>query len=205
MFFYATILSFVVLHTNTNQTLDLNQLIKKCQNNDRKAQHSLYKLYKDKLYALCLKYCKNHDEAQDNLQDSFITIFKKIDSYKGKGSFEGWMKRITINKAIDRYKREPYLEPIDNYAVAQEDTQIDEDTLPVSLQNMLALIQELPDRYRLVFNMYELDNYSHQEVSELLNISVGTSKSNLHRAKIILKEKITALTTPKTNTIANGY
>lgn len=185
--------------------MDLKILIEKCKKGDRKAQHSLYNLFKDKLYALCLKYCKSRDEAQDNLQDSFITIFQKIDGYSGKGSFEGWLKRITINKAIDRYKREPYLEPIDNYHVAAEDTTVDEKETHITLQVMLSLIQELPDRYRLVFNLYEMDNYSHNEISEILGVSEGTSKSNLHRAKVILKHKITALTATQNNAIANGY
>lgn len=185
--------------------MDLKILIEKCKKGDRKAQHTLYNLFKDKLYALCLKYCKSRDEAHDNLQDSFITIFQKIDSYSGKGSFEGWLKRITINKAIDRYKREPYLEPIDNYHVAAEDTTIDEKETHITLQVMLSFIQELPDRYRLVFNLYEMDNYTHNEISEILGVSEGTSKSNLHRAKVILKQKITALTATQNNVIANGY
>lgn len=185
--------------------MDLKILIEKCKKGDRKAQQSLYNLFKDKLYALCLKYCKNKDEAQDNLQDSFITIFQKIESYSGKGSFEGWLKRITINKAIDRYKREPYLEPIDNHHVAQEETTVDEKETHISLQVMLSLIQELPDRYRLVFNLYEMDNYSHKEISEILSVSEGTSKSNLHRAKVILKQKITALTATQKNATVNGY
>ena len=184
--------------------MDVVQLIEKCKKSDRKSQQILYNMYKDKLFALCLKYCKNRAEAEDNLQDSFIKIFQNIKAYNGKGSFEGWMKRITINRAIDRYKKEPFIEPITDQHL-KEDTSIDIDTVPISLQEMLALIQELPSRYRLVFNLYELDNHTHVEISEILGISVGTSKSNLHRAKIILKEKITSsyITTQK-NSIANG-
>lgn len=184
--------------------MDLKKLIAGCKKNERNSQEHLYNLYKDKLFALCLKYCRSKDEAQDNLQDSFITIFTKIESYKGKGSFEGWMKRITINKAIDRYKKEPFLQPIDNYQITEE-TNIDEDTLKVSLSQMLALVQDLPDRYRLVFNLYELDDYSHNEIATILKISEGTSKSNLHRAKSILKNKINALTSTYQNNIVNGY
>ena len=114
--------------------MDLDKLIAGCKNSERKSQQTLYNLYKDKLFALCLKYCRSKEEAQDNLQDSFITIFNKMETYKRKGSFEGWMKRITINKAIDRYKREPYLESIDNYQIKQEETSIDTEDLIVSLQ-----------------------------------------------------------------------
>ncbi|EAQ38675.2 RNA polymerase sigma factor, sigma-70 family [Dokdonia sp. MED134] len=151
-----------------------------------------------------MKYCKNRDEAQDNLQDSFVTIFTKINTYKNAGSFEGWMKRIVINKAIDRYKRKPYLESIDDHQVQEEDTTIDQDDTAIPLQTLLKLVQELPDRYRLVFNLYQLDNYTHKEIAMALNISQGTSKSNLHRAKLILKERIIALTAAQKNSIVNG-
>ncbi|GGG26606.1 DNA-directed RNA polymerase sigma-70 factor [Dokdonia pacifica] len=197
---------FVIIQSILKQTkvLELVQLIEKCKKSDRKSQQALYNMYKDRLFALCLKYCKNRAEAEDNLQDSFIKIFQSIKTYNGKGSFEGWMKRITINRAIDRYKKEPFIEPITDQHL-KEDTTVDIDEAPISLQQMLALIQELPSRYRLVFNLYELDNHTHVEISEILGISVGTSKSNLHRAKLILKEKITATrTTTQKNSIVNG-
>ncbi len=171
--------------------MDTNKLIKKCQENNRKAQSELFHRYKDVLFALSLKYCKNYKEAEDNLHDSFISIFKKINQYKFKGSFEGWMKRITINKAIDKYKKthisKAFFEE-DNI----KDTAIDADTVNFSLDELLSFIQELPDRYRLVFNLYELDGYSHKEIAKMLQISESTSKSNLHRAKVILKTKIMA-------------
>ena len=128
----------------------------------------------------------------------------KINTYKNAGSFEGWMKRIVINKAIDRYKRKPYLESIDDHQVQEEDTTIDQDDTAIPLQTLLKLVQELPDRYRLVFNLYQLDNYTHKEIAMALNISQGTSKSNLHRAKLILKERIIALTAAQKNSIVNG-
>lgn len=184
--------------------MELEKLLKKCKKGDRKAQQSLYNIYKDRLFALSMKYCKNRDEAQDNLQDSFVTIFTKINTYKNVGSFEGWMKRIVINKAIDRYKRKPYLESIDDHQVKEEDTTIDQDDTAIPLQTLLTLVQELPDRYRLVFNLYQLDNYTHKEIAIALNISQGTSKSNLHRAKLILKERIIALTAAQKNSIVNG-
>ena len=139
---------------------------------------------------LCLKYCKNKEEAQDNLQDSFIEIFDKIKSFKGIGSFEGWMKRITIHKAIDKYKKKQPVNIEINDAIL-EDTTIDNDSIEaIPLDDILNYIQELPTRYRMVFNLYELDQYTHKDIAELLQISVNTSKSNLHRAKHILKEKI---------------
>ncbi len=184
--------------------MDINKLVKKCQKNNREAQSKLFHLYKDVLFALSLKYCKNYDEAEDNLQDAFITIFKKIHQYNFKGSFEGWIKRITINKAIDKYKKTPFLDvKLDENKIT--DTTIDPEMVKFSLNELLALIQELPDRYRLVFSLYELDNYSHKEIAEMLNISEGTSKSNLHRAKVILKTKIMSNTNClKKIAISNG-
>ncbi|AUC75258.1 RNA polymerase sigma factor [Olleya sp. Bg11-27] len=172
--------------------MELEQLIKACRKNNIKAQGDLYQKYKDTLYILCLKYSKNSNEAQDNLHDSFIEIFNSIKKYKGKGSFEGWMKRITINQAINKYKKErPFNIEIKNDIL--EDTTVSEDDLNIELDSILNCIQELPDQYRLVFNLYQLDNYSHKEIADLLNITVNTSKSNLHRAKAILKQKINIL------------
>jgi RNA polymerase sigma-70 factor (ECF subfamily) len=151
---------------------------------------------------LCLKYCSNEVEAEDNLHDSFIEIFVNIKNYKGIGSFEGWMKRITINKAIESYKKSFILSPIkDDYF---QETTIEENEMDFSLDYILSLIQELPNQYRLVFCLYELDDYSHQEIANMLSITESTSKSNLHRAKVILKEKIKTKNAFHINTISNG-
>ncbi|MEO5775619.1 MAG: sigma-70 family RNA polymerase sigma factor [Flavobacterium sp.] len=169
--------------------MTIEDLIKSCQKQNSKAQAELYHLYKKTLFVLCLKYCQNEAEAEDNLHNAFIEIFTNIKQYKGNGSFEGWMKRITINKAIDSYKKSYQLISISDKTFP--DTEIEENELDdYSLDYILALVQNLPDQYRLVFCLYELDNYSHSEIAEMLNISVGTSKSNLHRAKMILKEQI---------------
>lgn len=172
--------------------MSLNQLIYKCQKNDIKAQSELYELFSSKLFSICLKYSRDYAEAEDNLQDSFITIFKKIKQYKNKGSFEGWLKRITINTALQRYRNQKVFDIVNEDAI--EDEEVDIDEIDVSLDFLLSCIQELPDRYRLVFNLYVLDGYSHKEISEMLEINVGTSKSNLARARMILKEKITTYT-----------
>lgn len=172
--------------------MSLDQLIYNCQKNDTKAQSELYELFSSKLFSICLKYSRNYAEAEDNLQDSFITIFKKIKQYKNKGSFEGWLKRITINTALQRYRNQKVFDIVNEDAIEDEEVDIDEND--VSLDFLLSCIQELPDRYRLVFNLYVLDGYSHKEISEMLEINVGTSKSNLARARMILKEKITTYT-----------
>lgn len=169
------------------------ELIKQCIKNNRTAQNELFRKYKDTLFFISLKYCRNEADAEDNLHDAFITIFQKIKSFKNKGSFEGWMKRITIYKAIDKYKaQKPVNIEINNELLEEKEVETDADT-NVSLDQLLKLIQELPDQYRLVFNLYQLDRYSHKEIAQLLNISEGTSKSNYHRAKLILRDKVEAI------------
>lgn len=145
-------------------------------------------MYSKKLFALCLKYAKNYEDAEDVFQDSFILIFNKIDQYKGKGSFEGWLKRITINVALQKYRRKTKLEVVRDVEVPDE-TYVD---VQENLESdfLLTLVQQLPNQYRLVFNLYVLDHYSHKEIAEMLEISEGTSKSNLSRARSILKDKI---------------
>jgi RNA polymerase sigma factor (sigma-70 family) len=168
--------------------LDLNQLINDCKNNDRKAQEQLYRLYSPKLFAVCLKYSRNYTEAQDNLQDGFILIFNKIEQYSFKGSFEGWLKRVMINHVLQQYRTQTFLSLVNEDV--PEDAEIEIDDENISLEYLLKIIQELPDRYRLAFNLYVNDDYSHAEIAEMLSITVGTSKSNLSRARMILKEKI---------------
>jgi RNA polymerase sigma factor (sigma-70 family) len=171
--------------------LVLKELIEKCKKNDIKAQGELYNLFSGKLFSICLKYSPNADEAQDNLQDAFITIFKSIEQYSFKGSFEGWIKRITVNTVLQKYRKERFFEIIqENQIEQEEEVELEEDS--ISLQYLLQIIQELPDRYRLVFNLYVMDGFSHQEIAKMLNISEGTSKSNLARARMILKSKIEA-------------
>ena len=140
------------------------------------------------LFSLCLKYSRNRVEAEDNLQDAFLTIFKKIGQYKHSGSFEGWLKRITINTVLQRYRNEKVFDIVNENIIEDVELEVDEDT--VSIDYLLQIIQELPDRYRLVFNLYVLDGYSHKDIAEMLDISIGTSKSNLARARHSLKETI---------------
>ena len=168
--------------------MNLDQIIENCKANDIKAQAELYKLFSSKLFSTCLKYSRNYAEAEDNLQDSFLTIFNKIGQYKNKGSFEGWLRRIALNTTLQRYRKEKVFNVINEDIIEDVEIDIDEDN--VSIDYLLSIIQELPDRYRLVFSMYVLDGYSHKEISEMLDINIGTSKSNLSRARQILKNTI---------------
>ncbi len=176
--------------------MGLEQLISDCKRNDAKAQEQLYKLFAAKFFGVCLKYSANYAEAEDNLQDGFIIIFKKIDQFNFKGSFEGWAKRIMVNNALQKYRTGVrFLEIVNENIPEEEDLEIEDDN--ISLDYLMSIIQELPDRYRLVFNLYVLDGYSHKEISEMLEITTGTTKSNLARARMILKEKIDLYTGKK--------
>lgn len=168
--------------------MTLEQLIHECTKQNTKAQEQLYRLIAPKLFAVCLKYSRNYDEAQDNLQESFLIIFDKISQFKNKGSFEGWAKRVVINYTLQQYRNQNIFEIVSENIAAEETVEIDNDE--ISLEFLTQIIQELPDRYRLVFNLYVIDDYSHKEIAEMLSINIGTSKSNLARAKGILKEKI---------------
>jgi RNA polymerase sigma factor (sigma-70 family) len=168
--------------------LDLNQLINDCKNNNRKAQEQLYRIYSPKLFAVCLKYSRNYAEAQDNLQDGFLLIFNKIEQFSFKGSFDGWLKRVMINNVLQQYRNQTFLSLVNEDVAEDYEVEIEDDH--ISMDYLLKIIQELPDRYRLVFNLYVIDGFSHAEIAEMLTINVGTSKSNLARARMILKEKI---------------
>lgn len=166
----------------------LKELIEHCKQGHRKAQAELYRTYASVLFGICLKYSRNKTEAEDNLHDSFMTIYEKIEQYSGTGSFEGWMKRITVNTVLQKYRKTQHLKVVsENF---EEEVDVDSNFEQIDLQTLLNHIQELPDKYRLTFNMYVLDGYTHKEISAQLGTSIGTSKSNLARARTILREKI---------------
>lgn len=169
--------------------MDLELIIKGIKQQNRDAQKTLYECYNKLLFASCLKYSSSIEEAEDLLHDAFIEIFTTINNFKNTGSFEGWMKRITINKAITRFKLKPKMLEIERIKTleVEESEIINDDKL---LDHILLAVQKLPNQYQLVFCLYELDNYSHKEIANMLSISESTSKSNLHRAKEILRSKL---------------
>ena len=168
--------------------MTLEELILNCKNQDLKAQEELYKKFSGILFSVCLKYSPNYHEAEDNLQDAFITIFNRIEQFKGKGSFEGWMKRVTVNTVLQKYRKQRVFSLSNEEQLEEAVIEIEDNAVPLDF--LLKIVQELPDRYRLVFTMYVLDDYAHKEISEIVGISVGTSKSNLARARGILKIKV---------------
>jgi RNA polymerase sigma-70 factor (ECF subfamily) len=165
-------------------------LIKGAMDGDRKAAKQLYDTYKHSLFMVCLRYAKDRDQAQDYLQESFISIFKNLNQFDSlKGAFESWAKRIAINVCLmDIRKSSLYSVSITEAEPVEDDTS---DALSeMSLQEMLDLIRQLPEGYKTVFNMYVIDGFSHKEIAAELGISINTSKTQLMKARTLLQKKI---------------
>lgn len=142
------------------------------------------------MFGLCLQYTNEYEEAKDILQEGFIRVFTNLDQYNQKGSFEGWIRRIMINTALEKYRDKHYFARVDDEIEKSEEI-IEVDLVDdLSAQELMKFIHDLSPKYRMVFNLYAIEGYSHKEISVLLNISEGTSKSNLSRARTILQEKI---------------
>lgn len=173
----------------------LENLIKECRAQNRKAQEEIYLQYSSILFSTCLRYADSYEEAQDNFQEGFVLIFNKIDQFQFKGSFEGWMIRIMINLSLGKMKKKNRIsfDDYENHLSIDESDDDDEIEQNYSYDQLLDVIQSLSPQYRQVFNLFVFEEYSHQEIAELLNISVGTSKSNLSKARKILKSKLLKL------------
>jgi RNA polymerase sigma-70 factor (ECF subfamily) len=170
--------------------INLDETILKCVSGDRKAQTALYNHFAAKMYGVCLRYSKDATEAEDNLQEGFVRVFTKIDQFGFKGSFEGWMRRVMVNTSLEKFRKHNHLYPVEDMMVF-EGVQFEEDTIStISATDLLNIIKELPPRYKMVFNLYAIEGYSHQEIANLMNITEGTSKSNLSRARVILQKKV---------------
>jgi RNA polymerase sigma factor (sigma-70 family) len=145
------------------------------------------------MYGLCLQYAGNEDDAKDIMQEGFIKVFKKIDQFSAKGSIIGWIRRIMINTALEKYRSQVNLQSMDNGNFQIEESVNDNILENLEAEVIMKLIQDLSPQYRLIFNLYAIEGYSHREISEMTGISEGTSKSNLSRARSILQKKIAEL------------
>ncbi|MBI3502318.1 MAG: sigma-70 family RNA polymerase sigma factor [Bacteroidetes bacterium] len=175
-------------------TLSLNseeQLINGCIEQDTASQNKIYKLFAPKMFTVCIRYSRNREDAEDTLQEGFMRVFNNIKSFRHQGSFEGWMRRIIINVAIRKYKDKSNLFTVINIDAINCDTYYEENTLSeINSKELLKLIQELPEKCKMVFNLYVFEGMKHSEIAELLGITIGTSKSNLFDAREILKQEI---------------
>jgi RNA polymerase sigma factor (sigma-70 family) len=169
---------------------DFREIIEACISGDDRAREKLYRMLAPKMFGLCLRYAKNSTEAEDNLQDGFLTVFTKMKDFRHEGSFEGWVRRIMVNISVDRYRKKQQLVLVDEMKKLDSPTSDEEAMAGLPLEDLVRVIQELPPKYRMVFNLYVMDGYNHLEISKELGISEGTSKSDLSRARQILRNKL---------------
>lgn len=173
----------------------LNQeiIIQGCIDGDRRSQQALYEHFYGKMMVVCLRYARDHDEALDMFQEAFIKVFNNLHKFGNKGSFEGWIRRIMVNTSIDHIRKNKatshMVELDDSHGSIREEEEESDDLLEnVNFNDLLELVQELSPAYRSVFNLYIVDGYTHKEIAEMLGINLGTSKSNLAKAKINLRK-----------------
>jgi RNA polymerase sigma-70 factor (ECF subfamily) len=165
--------------------------IEKCVARDGKALQVLYEYFSGRLYGICLRYTKNPDDAQDVLHDSFIKVFENLKNFRGSGSFDGWMRRIVVNEAINFYRRKKKVQFSDYDAVEFSIQDHTPDIISkLSNKELLELVQRLPDGYQLVFNLYAIEGYKHREIADMLEITENTSKTQYLKAKRRLQEYI---------------
>lgn len=168
------------------------ELIGKCLQNDRSAQEKLYGMHCDKMYSVCMYYAVDRDEASDFLQEGYIKVFGKLHTYNFQGSFEGWIRRIVVNTALGHLRKKKNL--VDNYESVEqlpdlaENVDLDIEELPTA--KVVGMVNELPKKASLVLKLFAIEGYTHQEISEILEITVGTSKSQLNRARFLLKKAL---------------
>lgn len=175
---------------------EIKKIIKGCLAGDRRDQELLYRRHASKLYAVCLQYSGNDEEGRDILQEGFIKIFENLDHYKHEGSFEGWMRRIMVNTALEKFRSKHNLYRVDDIdQIPEQDAEPDnQDYAGLETNDLLEIIRELPPKYRVVFNLYAIEGYSHKEIGKMVKISEGTSKSNLSRARVILQRRVGSYT-----------
>ena len=169
----------------------IEDLVKRCKANERKAQELLYKQFASKMLGVCLRYANDRMEAEDMMQNGFIRVFQKMADYRGEGSFEGWVRRIMVHSSIEYYRKYHKMVQLVDIEDAAGHTSVDaQATSTLAANELMALIQQLAPGYRIVFNLYAIEGFSHREIAEITGISEGASKSQLSRARSVLKEQI---------------
>lgn len=171
------------------------QLIKACIKGDKIAQKAIYDLFSVRMLGVCHRYARNAADAEDILQDAFIKVFNKLHQFKFEGSFEGWVRRIVVNTALKKYSLRRYEKEVAGYEYKDKDeSSLDPSAYShLTQKELLDLINNLPDGYRLVFNLYVIEGYQHEEIAEMLKIQPGTSRSQLVKARNMLQKQIIQL------------
>jgi RNA polymerase sigma-70 factor (ECF subfamily) len=168
----------------------LEILIRGCKKGKPRSQEELYRRFASAMYGLCLQYASCEEDARDILQEGFIKVFTKLDQVKNPAALPGWIRRVMINTALEKYRSQLYLRRIDDIQEEMNEETDDGIYDTLTSRELVEVIQTLTPKYRMVFNLYAIEGYNHQEISEELGISVGTSKSNLSRARAILQKRI---------------
>ncbi|MBK9992516.1 MAG: sigma-70 family RNA polymerase sigma factor [Saprospiraceae bacterium] len=185
-------ITFVALRSDNFDLEIAKHIIDGCKRSDQQACKALYLAYKDKMYGLCLRYAESVQDADDIFQEGFIKVFRDIVAFRGEGSFEGWMRRLFVNTSLHflKQKRKSGMVFEDDFSSFDAADEIDESIeLSENRQKLLIeLMQKLPDGYRTVLNLYVMEDFSHEEISKQLGISLSTSKTQLMRAKIMMKK-----------------
>jgi len=168
------------------------ELIQNCINGDRYSQNKLYEQYAPKMFAVCMRYSKNREEAEDILQDGFVQVFKSLHNFKFAGSFEGWIRKTMVYTAVANYRAKSKMHVVMNIAEMENIAIINNEDIIAKLgkKELLNMVQSLPPMYRMVFNLYVFEGLKHREIAKELGISEGTSKSNLFDAKVILQRAV---------------
>ena len=180
------------------------ELVEDCKSGKRQAQFELYRLYSRAMYNVCLRMVKNELDAEDILQEGFVRVFRKIGTYKGSGSLEGWVRRVFTNIAIRHYQKNSRLYVVVGLDEIEHEMGEEIFDQHFAAEELLSMIQRLPDGYRMVFNLFAIEGYSHEEIAKKLDISVGTSKSQLARARKALRNMIEPEPVYLRSEISNG-
>lgn len=180
------------MELNSNITIDPVVYVKKAIDGDDVAFKALYDSISGKMYSLCLRYASNSEDANDLFQDGFVKLYRNLSNYRFEGSFEGWARRIFVTTCLDSLKKKKV-----NFSELSEETRIESKDPnahdKLNMENLMKLVQSLPDGYRTVVNLYLIEEYSHKEIADMLGITESSSKSKLHKARLILKERLSEL------------
>ena len=169
---------------------NVDHIIEGCCRKEPVAQRLLYEMFSARMFGVCMRYSGSREDAQDILHEGFLKIYEKIEQFESRGSFEGWIRKIMVNTALEKFRSQSRTVNAKESIEDLEQGTGDDLNENITAKELLAIIGELTPQYRMVFNLYAIEGYSHKEISEMLGISEGTSKSNLSRARTILQEKV---------------
>ena len=170
---------------------ELKEIVEGCKKGQRKFQEQLYRYFAGKMFSICMRYSYSKEEAEDMLQEGFIKAFNHIDKYRGEGPFEGWMRRIFVNTSIEMFRKNSKMYPLTELTVFTPNQNISNNILgDINANDMMRMVQKLSPGYRMAFNLYAIEGFTHKEIGEQLGISEGTSKSQVARARMLLQKMI---------------